>query len=58
MREGAIGFYERLYTSVDMRFSCPWLVNGLYLATGGELVPCCHVKDYQRYELANLDEGL
>jgi MoaA/NifB/PqqE/SkfB family radical SAM enzyme len=52
------GFYERLYSSVDTRFQCPWLANGLYMATGGELVPCCHVKDYQRYALASVSEDM
>lgn len=56
-RSARTGFYERLYGSVDTRFNCPWLANGLYMATGGELLPCCHVKDYQRFALAGL-EGL
>lgn len=52
-----VGFYEQLFGSVDTRFNCPWLSNGLYMATGGELVPCCHVKDYQKHAMATADEG-
>jgi len=57
-RDAAIGFYERLYGSVDTRFYCPWLKNGLYLAAGGEVVPCCYVKDYRGHALARLEQGL
>ncbi len=57
-RDFSLGFYEHLYGSVDRRFYCPWLTHGLYLAAGGEVVPCCHVKDYQEYAMANIEDGL
>ena len=53
-----IGFYERLYGSVDMRFQCPWLINGAYLATDGKMVACCHIKDYERHTLGDISNGI
>lgn len=57
-RGGQPGFYEHLYSSVDARSRCPWLENALYMSTGGDLVPCCHVKDYARDRLGDLASGL
>ena len=53
-----IGFYERLYGSVDMRFQCPWLINGAYLATDGKVIACCHIKDYDRHTLGDISNGI
>ncbi|MDF1628919.1 MAG: radical SAM protein [Alcanivoracaceae bacterium] len=53
-----IGFYERLYGSVDMRFQCPWLINGAYLSTDGKMVACCHIKDYDRHTLGSVSDGV
>jgi MoaA/NifB/PqqE/SkfB family radical SAM enzyme len=52
----ATGFYEKLYSSVDARLECPWLANGGYLTGEGKLMACCHVKDYDRFAMANLAE--
>ncbi|MEE4249365.1 MAG: radical SAM/SPASM domain-containing protein [Alcanivoracaceae bacterium] len=57
-KKSHIGFYERLYGSVDMRFQCPWLINGAYLATDGNVIPCCHIKDYERHALGNISDGI
>ena len=57
-KDQSIGFYEKLYGSVNSRVYCPWLRHGLYLAAGGEVVPCCFIKDYQAHAMANLEDGL
>jgi MoaA/NifB/PqqE/SkfB family radical SAM enzyme len=57
-RQDAPGFYERLYASVDLRLRCPWLENALYVSTRGDLVPCCHAKDYARDRLGELGTGV
>ena len=57
-RKSHIGFYERLYGSVDMRFQCPWLINGAYLSTNGKMVACCHIKDYDRHALGSIDDEM
>jgi MoaA/NifB/PqqE/SkfB family radical SAM enzyme len=57
-KKSHIGFYERLYGSVDMRFQCPWLINGAYLSTDGKIVACCHIKDYARHALGGINEGM
>ena len=57
-RAASPGFYERLYSSVDTQRHCPWLENAIYVATGGELVPCCHAKDYARDKLGDVGSGL
>ena len=57
-RQGAPGFYERLYSSVDTRARCPWLENALYVSTQGDLVACCHAKDYAQDRLGDLDSGV
>ncbi|NJD88673.1 MAG: radical SAM protein [Betaproteobacteria bacterium] len=57
-RQDRPGFYELLYASVDTSVRCPWLENALYVATGGELVPCCHAKDYARDRLGDLGSGV
>lgn len=53
----ATGFYERLYSSVDSRLECPWLANGAYMTTEGTFVACCHVKDYNKYGMGNLEDA-
>jgi MoaA/NifB/PqqE/SkfB family radical SAM enzyme len=55
---GARGFYERLYASVDMGSRCPWLENALYVSTQGDLVACCHIKNYAQDRLGELDSGV
>ena len=57
-RMASPGFYERLYSSVDPRRRCPWLENGIYVAAGGEFVPCCHAKDYAKDKLGDFGSGL
>jgi hypothetical protein len=57
-RQGAPGFYERLYSSVDTRARCPWLENALYVSTQGDLVACCHIKNYAQDRLGTLDSGV
>ena len=48
------GFYPRLYGSVDGRFFCPWLENGIYISTQGQVMPCCHVKNYDKDTLGEI----
>ncbi|MGM0564130.1 MAG: radical SAM protein [Pseudomonadota bacterium] len=48
------GFYEKLYTSVNPTRQCPWLSNGIYMSTTGQLLPCCMTKDYQTDALENI----
>ena len=57
-RQAAPGFYERLYSSVDARARCPWLENAIYVSTQGDLVACCHVKNYAQDRLGDLDSGV
>lgn len=57
-RESHTGFYERLYSSVDLRFQCPWLINGSYLATDGKMLACCHIKDYSTHTSGNIADGM
>ena len=51
------GFYENLYGSVNTNFECPWLANGIYVSTQGQLLPCCQIKDYATHALSELDSS-
>jgi len=53
-QQAATGFYEQLMNSTDIQRECPWLANGLYMATSGQLMPCCHAKDYEADALGNI----
>lgn len=48
------GFYDYLYRSVNTHSHCPWLANAIYLSASGHLVPCCHIKDYQKDNIGTL----
>ncbi|MFP4517769.1 MAG: radical SAM/SPASM domain-containing protein [Desulfovibrionales bacterium] len=48
-------FFRDLYAAGRRNNGCPWLTRGIYLDVKGNFLPCCFLKNQEKFSLGNIN---